>query len=55
MSLVDEIAAVSRLFDKYDKVPASLADACLIRLSELYDRSRVLNDSLPRNLNEQGD
>ena len=42
MSLADEIAAVSSLFDKYDDVPASLADACLIRLSELYDRSRVL-------------
>jgi len=42
MSLTDEIAAVSSLFDKHDKVPASLADACLIRLSELYDRSTVL-------------
>jgi predicted nucleic acid-binding protein len=42
MSLADEISAVSGLFAKYDNVPASLADACLIRMSELYDRSSVL-------------
>lgn len=42
MSLADEITAVRGLFDRYDNVPASLADACLIRLSELYDRCRIL-------------
>jgi predicted nucleic acid-binding protein len=42
MSLPDEVSAVRGLFEKYDNVPASLADACLIRMSELYDRSRVL-------------
>jgi uncharacterized protein len=30
------------LFERYDNVPASLADACLIRLSELYAPGRVL-------------
>lgn len=42
MSLQDEIAAVRALFERYDNVPASLADACLIRLSELHEPSRVL-------------
>jgi predicted nucleic acid-binding protein len=42
MSLTEEAAAVRGLFEKYDSVPASLADACLIRMSELYDRGRVL-------------
>lgn len=38
MSLTDELSAVKAAFDRYDNVPASLADACLIRLSELYER-----------------
>jgi uncharacterized protein len=42
MALGDEITAVQALFERYDNVPASLADACLIRLSELYERSRVM-------------
>lgn len=42
MVLSDEASAVRKLFERYDNVPASLADACLIRLSELYDDSRVL-------------
>jgi predicted nucleic acid-binding protein len=42
MSLAEEIGAVQALFERYDNVPASLADACLVRMSELYDRSRVL-------------
>jgi predicted nucleic acid-binding protein len=42
MSLYDEIAAVRALFERYDNVPASLADACLIRLAELHEPSRVL-------------
>jgi uncharacterized protein len=29
-------------FRRDDNVPASLADACLIRMSELFDRCRVL-------------
>ena len=42
MSLRDEIAPVRALFQRYDNVPASLADACLIRLAELHEPSRVL-------------
>jgi uncharacterized protein len=42
MSLGQEITAVQGLFERYDNVPASLADACLVRMSELFDRCRVL-------------
>lgn len=42
MTLAEELHAVRTLFERYDNVPASLADACLIRLSELYDPCRVL-------------
>lgn len=42
MTLPEEISAVRRLFARYGNVPASLADACLIRLSELYEPSCVL-------------
>ena len=42
MVLSDEASAVRKLFERYGNVPASLADACLIRLSELCDDSRVL-------------
>lgn len=41
MALGDEIGPVQVLFERYDNVPASLADACLVRMSELFDRSRV--------------
>lgn len=42
MSLTEEAQSVAALFNRYDNVPASLADACLIRMSELYDPCRVL-------------
>lgn len=42
MSLAEEAQAVTALFNRYDNVPASLVDACLIRMSELYDPCRVL-------------
>ena len=42
MSLADQAPAVRALFERYDKVPASLADACLIRISELHEPCRVL-------------
>ena len=41
MSLGEEIASVQALFERYGNVPASLADACLVRMSELYEHSRV--------------
>jgi uncharacterized protein len=43
MDLAGEAAAVRKLFDRYKNVPASLADACLVRMSEIYDRSLVLS------------
>lgn len=42
MTLSDEIGPVRSLFERYDNVPASLADACLIRLAELHEPCRVL-------------
>ena len=42
MALGDELGAVKTLFERYDNVPASLADACLVRMSELYEPCRVL-------------
>lgn len=39
--LHDNFDAVSHLISKYQDVPMSLADACLVRMSELHDRSRV--------------
>ena len=39
--LEDEIAAVDELLLRYANVPMSFADACLVRMSEIYDRSLV--------------
>jgi uncharacterized protein len=40
--LQEQIAAVSTLFRRYDNVPASLADAALIRLAEILDSPLLL-------------
>jgi hypothetical protein len=37
MSLAKQLAAVGALFERYDNVPASLADASPVRMSELYE------------------
>jgi predicted nucleic acid-binding protein len=42
MSSAEQVGTVRALFDRFDNVPASLADACLIRMSELYDPCSVL-------------
>lgn len=42
MSLEEEITSVRTLFERYDNVPASLADACLIRMTELYEPCHLL-------------
>lgn len=34
--LEDQAQAITRLLEKYRSVPISLADACLVRMSELY-------------------
>lgn len=39
--LDDHLDAVSNLMNKYQDTPMSLADACLVRMSELHDRARV--------------
>jgi predicted nucleic acid-binding protein len=40
--LDEEVEAVSRQMHKYRDVPMSLADACLVRMSELVPASAVL-------------
>lgn len=40
--LADEAAAVARLMKKYDDVPMSLTDACLVRMSQQHPGSVVL-------------
>jgi len=40
--LANELADVRRLMAKYANVPMSLADACLVRMTELDARSTVL-------------
>ncbi|MFN8526768.1 MAG: PIN domain-containing protein [Chloroflexota bacterium] len=40
-SLQGEVRAVKALCDRYQNVPMSLADACLVRMSELYDDHAV--------------
>lgn len=42
MALSEEVSAVRALFERYGNVPASLADACLIRMAELYESCHVL-------------
>jgi predicted nucleic acid-binding protein len=41
-SLSSELTAVRKLMDKYSSVPMSLADACLVRMSELSPKAKVL-------------
>lgn len=41
-SLRAELPAIRKLMDKYSSVPMSLADACLVRMSELRSKSKVL-------------
>lgn len=40
--LEDEIAQINKLVSRYATVPMSLADACLVRMSEQHSESRVL-------------
>jgi len=41
-NLAEEFAAVQALFTRYRNVPASLADACLVRMSEQHAGSKVM-------------
>ena len=40
-SLKHDAKSIRKLMDKYADVPMSLADACLVRMSEIHDGSRV--------------
>jgi len=40
--LSDEAEAINLLMNRYQNVPMSLADACLVRMSEIYVDSAVL-------------
>lgn len=37
-----EAKALKQLIHKYDNVPMSLADACLVRMAELYEDAKIL-------------
>ncbi len=41
-SLADEVEKIEALIARYENVPMSLADACLVRMTELYPESVVL-------------
>ena len=41
-SVAEELERVRRLMKKYAKIPMSLADACLVRMTELHKDSIVL-------------
>jgi len=41
-SLADELPAVRKLMNRYRDTPMSLADACLVRMTELDRRTAVL-------------
>lgn len=41
-ALTEELAAVRRLVARYRDRPMSLADACLVRMAELYDDAVVI-------------
>ncbi|MCK6371415.1 MAG: hypothetical protein L6Q83_08855 [Gammaproteobacteria bacterium] len=41
-SLMTEIVSVRRLMVRYTRVPMSLADACLVLMSELDDKATIL-------------
>ncbi len=40
--LEDEAVQVRQLMDRYENVPMSLADACLVRLSEIHSKISVI-------------
>lgn len=41
-SLATEIGAIQHLMKTYRNVPMSLADACLVRMAEIYEKSTVM-------------
>jgi uncharacterized protein len=41
-NLAEEFQSISMLMTRYQTVPMSLADACLVRMAEIYPHSQVL-------------
>jgi uncharacterized protein len=41
-NLAEEFKVISILMMKYQSVPMSLADACLVRMAEIYPESQIL-------------
>ncbi|MGL5196244.1 MAG: type II toxin-antitoxin system VapC family toxin [Chroococcales cyanobacterium] len=41
-TLTQEIEAIESLMQRYVSVPMSLADACLVRMSEIYEDSQII-------------
>ncbi len=41
--LEEHVPSIARLLGKYASVPMSLADACLVRMSECYAESAVMS------------
>lgn len=41
-SLTKEIGAIQQLMKTYRNVPMSLADACLVRMAEIHENSKVM-------------
>lgn len=41
-SLTGEILAIQQLMKTYRNIPMSLADACLVRMAEIHDPSKVM-------------
>jgi predicted nucleic acid-binding protein len=42
MDLAAEASVIAKMMERYNSVPMSLADACIVRLSETSNRTRVL-------------
>jgi predicted nucleic acid-binding protein len=40
--LSDEVQAIEELITRYENVPMSVADACLVRMAELHPESTIL-------------
>jgi len=40
--LAQEIAAIQQLMKTYRNIPMSLADACLVRMAEVFPESKVM-------------
>ncbi len=41
-NLAEEFQSISMLMTRYQTVPMSLADACLVRMAEIYPHSQIL-------------